>query len=60
MRLHERLLTYKTEQRYTYRALAGFLDTTLIFVHDFCKNKIKRVDADLALKIDRFLTERGY
>lgn len=60
MTLSERLLVFKQEQRYTFRELGELLNTTLMFAHDFSKGKIKRIDPDYALYLDKFLTERGY
>ena len=60
MRLSERLLLFKNEERYTYREVGEMINATLIFVHDFSKGKIKRIEPDYALFIDKFLSERGY
>lgn len=59
-KLYIRLLKFKKEERYTYRALAELTGETFVFITDFCRGRVTRCFPETAIKIDHFLSERGY
>ncbi len=60
MKLHERLFKFKKEERFTYKEIGLMIGKPLSFVYDFCNQKVKYLDPELTLTIDKFLNERGY
>ena len=60
MKLYERLYQFKKQGRFTYKEVGQMIGKPLSFVYDFCNLKVKYLDPDLALAIDKLLSERGY
>ena len=60
MKLGDRVLKFKTSERYTYRALSEMLGEPFALVYELATGKLRRVEPDIAIKLDSFLKERGY
>lgn len=51
----------KKQERFTYKEVGQMIGKPLSFVYDFCNLKVKYLDPDLALAIDKpLVAERGY
>ena len=53
MKLYERLYHFKKQERFTYKEVGQMIGKPLSFVYDFCNLKVKYLDPDLALAIDK-------